>query len=100
MVDTGVFFAYYSLRDKQHLDSLALIVHLVEEKWIRAFITNRILNETLNILKHRILAETARTFVVTFIGKNIVKIVHIEEELKTLQKRSQLRRHHNSSCKL
>ena len=82
IVDTGVFFAYYSLRDKHHLDSIALIIHLVEGKWGRAFITNHILDETLNILKYRISAETAKAFIETFIGKNIVKIIHVEEELE------------------
>ncbi|RLG73738.1 MAG: hypothetical protein DRO23_08280 [Thermoprotei archaeon] len=82
IVDTGVFFAYYSLRDKHHLDSLALIIHLVEGKWGRAFITNHILDETLNILKYRISAETAKAFIETFIGKNIVKVIYVEEELE------------------
>ena len=59
MVDTGVFFAYYSLGDKHHLDSLALIVHLVEREWGKAFITNHILDETLNILKYIISAGTS-----------------------------------------
>jgi predicted nucleic acid-binding protein len=40
LVDTGVFFAFYSLRDERHLDSLALVVHLLENKWGRGYATN------------------------------------------------------------
>jgi len=82
IVDTGVFFAYYSLRDKHHLDSLALIAHLVEGKWGRAYITNHILDETLNILKYKISAKTAEAFVEAFINNNDVKVLHVEEELE------------------
>ncbi len=51
LVDTDVFFAFYSLRDTHHFDSLGLITHLVEGRWGRAYITNHILDEVVNILK-------------------------------------------------
>ncbi len=82
LIDTGVFFAFYSLRDKHHLDSLALIVHLVEGKWGRGIITNHILDETLNILKYRVSDKAAYSFIRTFIDGDIVKIVYVDEEIE------------------
>jgi len=82
IVDTGIFFAYYSLRDKHHLDSIALIVHLVEGKWGKAYITNHILDETLNILKYKISSETSRVFLETFIDNEVVKVIYVDEELE------------------
>lgn len=67
IVDTGVFFGFYSLRDKHHLDSIALIVHLVEGRWGRGYITNHILDETLNILKYKVSVEVANAFIEAFI---------------------------------
>ncbi len=82
LIDTGVFFAFYSLRYKHHLDSLALIVHLVEGKWGRGIITNHILDETLNILKYRVSDKAAYSFIRTFIDGDIVKIVYVDEEIE------------------
>jgi len=84
VVDTGVFFAYYSLRDKHHLDSIALIVHLVEGKWGRAYITNHILDETLNILKYRLSPETSKAFLDAFINNEVVKVIYPNEELELI----------------
>jgi len=83
LVDTGVFFAFYSLRDKHHLDSLGLITHLVRGKWGKPFITNHILDETLNILKYRIAPETSRAFIETFLEKGIIEILYTDNELET-----------------
>jgi len=82
IVDTGIFFAYYSLRDKHHLDSVALIVHLAEGKWGRAYITNHILDETLNILKYRLSPETSKAFLETFIDNGFIKVIYPGEELE------------------
>ncbi|RLG81945.1 MAG: hypothetical protein DRO40_08830 [Thermoprotei archaeon] len=77
-----MLFAFYSLRDKHHLDSLALIVHLVEGKWGRGFITNHILDEVLNILKYRVSDMAAYSFIRTFIDGGIVKIIYADEEVE------------------
>lgn len=82
IVDTGVFFGFYSLRDKHHLDSIALIVHLVEGRWGRGYITNHILDETLNILKYKVSVEAANAFIEAFIDGGIVKIVYTDEEIE------------------
>jgi len=87
LVDTGIFFAFYSLRDKHHLDSLGLITHLVKGKWGKAFITNHILDETLNILKYKIAPETSKAFLEVFIDKGIVEVLYtdIDLEMKALE---------------
>jgi predicted nucleic acid-binding protein len=54
LVDTGVFFAFYSLRDKYHMDSLGLIAHMVGGKWGKPFIHNHVPDEALNMTKYRL----------------------------------------------
>ncbi len=83
LVDTGVFFAFYSLRDKHHFDSLGLIIHLVKGKWGKAFITNHILDETLNILKYRIAPQTSKAFIKAFLDKGIIETLYTDTELET-----------------
>ena len=82
LVDTGVFFAFYSLRDKYHLDSLGLIAHLTMGRWGRAFITNHVLDETLNILKYRVSYEASKAFLETFIDKGIVEVLYTDIDLE------------------
>ena len=45
LVDAGVFFALYSLRDEHYLDSLALAVHLLENKRGQGYVKKHILDE-------------------------------------------------------
>ena len=82
IVDTGVFFAFYSLKDKHHLDSIALIIHLIDGKWGRGFITNHILDETLNILKYKLSHDAAKAFIETFIEKDIIRIINTDVEIE------------------
>lgn len=82
LIDTGIFFAFYSLRDEHHLDSLALIVHLLEDKWGQGYVTNHILDETLTILKYRVSEETAKAFIESVIDTGAVKVLYLEEELE------------------
>ena len=82
LVDTDVFFAFYSLRDTHHFDSLGLITHLVEGRWGRAYITNHILDEVVNILKYRIAPETSRVFVEVFIDRGIVGVLYTDADLE------------------
>ncbi len=79
IVDTCVFFAFYSIRDRYHLDALGLVAHLVEGRWGRAYITCHILDETLNILKYRLSPETARAFMETFIDGGVVEILYLDK---------------------
>ncbi|BES82358.1 PIN domain-containing protein [Pyrodictium abyssi] len=80
LVDTGVFFAYYSLRDKYHMDSVALVIHMAEGRWGRAYITSHVLDETLNILKYRVSSSTAQAFIEAFIDRGIVRVIHADRE--------------------
>jgi len=58
------------------------MMHLVEGKWGRGFITNHILNEVLNILKYRVSDMAAYSFIRTFIDGGIVKIIYADEEVE------------------
>ncbi len=82
IVDTGVFFAFYSLRDRYHLDALGLISHMVKGKWGKAYITNHILDETINILKYRIAVETVEAFLNTFIDSGLVEVIYTDMDLE------------------
>ena len=82
IVDTGVFFAFYSIKDKHHLDSLGLIIHLVNGKWGRVYITNHILDETLNILKYKLSPETSEAFIETFLSRGIVSVLYLDKEVE------------------
>jgi len=82
LVDTGVFFAFYSIKDEHHLDSLGLIVHLARGKWGHAYITNHILDETLNILKYRLGPDTAKAFLHAFIDTRAVEVIYADEEIE------------------
>ena len=86
LIDTGVFFGFYSKKDKQHLNSIALIIHALQGKWGRPYITDHILDETINILKYRISHEISMEFLKAFIFSNNIEIItatkeHINEAL-------------------
>jgi len=76
------YFGFYSLGDVHHVDSLALIVHAIEGRWGRLYITNHILDETLTLLKYRISPETAKAFLDTFIETVLVQIIFSDRELE------------------
>jgi len=82
IVDTGIFFAFYSLRDKHHYDSLGLISHLVQGKWSKAFITNHILDKTLNILRYRLGTDTLKAFIEVFIDKGLIEISYTDSDIE------------------
>ncbi len=84
LIDTCVFFAFYSLRDVYHWDAVALIIHAAEGKWGRIYITNYILDETLTILKCRVSKDIARIFIETFIRKGTVGLIHVDEDMETM----------------
>lgn len=84
LIDTCVFFALYSLRDVHHWDAIALIVHGVEGRWGRIYITNHILDETLTILKYRISEETAKAFIEAFVRKGVIGLIHVDEDMETM----------------
>jgi len=79
-VDTGVFFAFYSLRDKRHLDSLALVTNLLENRWGQGYVTNHILDETLTLLKYRISGGAAKAFIESVIGSGAIKVLFLNDD--------------------
>ncbi len=80
LIDTGIFFGFYSLRDKRHLDSVAIIVHAVEGRWGRLFVTNHILDETLTLLKRKELPVEA--FIESFVDSGILNVLRTDEEIE------------------
>jgi predicted nucleic acid-binding protein len=80
LVDTGVFFAFYSLRDEHHLDSLALVIHLLEGKWGQGYVTDHILDEILTLLKCRVSGETAKAFIESVIDTGAVRVLYLNED--------------------
>ncbi len=80
LIDTGIFFGFYSLRDKYHLDSVAIIIHAVEGKWGRLFVTNHILDETLTLLKRRRLPVEA--FIESFLDSRAITVLRADEEIE------------------
>jgi len=80
LIDTGIFFGFYSLRDVHHMDSLAIVVHAIEGRWGRLFITNHILDETLTLLKYKKLP--VEKFMEGFLDSGILKIIRTDEEIE------------------
>ena len=66
LVDTGIFFAYYSLRDRYHMDSVALIIHVAEGRWEK-HISRATLSTKLKVLKYRVSSDFSYTDVVTIV---------------------------------
>ena len=64
------------------MDSVALIIHVAEGRWGKAYITSHVLDETLNVLKYRVSSSTAKAFIEAFIDRGIVRIIHADEEVE------------------
>jgi len=79
LIDTGIFFGFFSKRDVHHLDSIILLAHALEGKWGRPYITEHILDETLTLLKYKISVECAVKFIEKFIESNNVEILMTSE---------------------
>ena len=82
IVDTGVFFAFYSLGDSHHLDSLGLVAHLAEGRWGRPLVTNHILDESLTILKYKVSPEASRAFLEAFVESGFIEVIHASMEIE------------------
>jgi len=82
VVDTSIVFGFYSIRDKYHLDSVAILFHVAKGVWGKVFITNHLLDEIVNVLKYRVSPDTARDFIEKFIGKGIICVEHVSRDLE------------------
>ncbi len=80
LIDTGIFFGFYSLKDKHHMDSVAIIVHALEGKWGKLFVTNHILDETLTLLKYKNLP--VEKFIEGFVESEVLRIIRVDEEIE------------------
>jgi len=81
LIDTGIFFGFYSLKDNRHMDSVAILIHAVEGRWGKLYISNHILDETLTLLKYKGLS--AKAFIETFIESGMVQIIYADQEIES-----------------
>ena len=82
LIDTGIFFGFFSVKDVHHLDSIAIIIDYTKGRWGKGYVTNHILDETLNLLKYRISPEAARVFIEKFIDQKLIEILYTDSELE------------------
>ena len=68
------------MRDKRHLDSLALVTNLLENRWGQGYVTNHILDETLTLLKYRISGGAAKAFIESIIGSGAIKVLFLNDD--------------------
>ncbi len=83
IVDTGIVFGFYSIRDRYHLDSIAIMFHLYKGVWGRVFITNHLLDEIVNILKYKVSIEVSKDFIERFIEKRLITIVYTDKDIES-----------------
>jgi|Deesub1362A_J573_1020465.scaffolds.fasta_scaffold02594_2 predicted nucleic acid-binding protein len=81
LIDTGIFFGFYSLKDNHHMDSVAILTHAAEGKWGKLFISNHILDETLTLLKYKGLS--AKAFIETFIESDMIQIIYADRDIES-----------------
>jgi predicted nucleic acid-binding protein len=81
LIDTGIFFGYYSLKDEHHMDSVAIVIHAVEGKWGRLYVTNHILDETLTLMKYKSLPVEA--FIKAFVDSKAVHVLNVDKDVET-----------------
>ena len=78
LVDTGVFYAFYNKKDIHHLDSICILVHAMEGRWGRIYVTNLIVAETVTLLRYRISLNAAISFLEA-LRKSGITILFMDE---------------------
>jgi predicted nucleic acid-binding protein len=80
LIDTGVLYALYDTSDSHHLDSVAVVLHALEGKWGRVFVTNYISLESTLLINARLGPTVARALP-KFVQESGVSEIVIEEDL-------------------
>ncbi len=80
LVDTGIFYAFYNRRDIHHLDSICILVHILEGRYGRAYTTNLVVSEAATLLRYRIGLETAEAFL-DFLENSGITVIFLDREL-------------------
>ncbi|MGQ4915212.1 MAG: type II toxin-antitoxin system VapC family toxin [Candidatus Asgardarchaeia archaeon] len=81
LIDTNIFFGFYSKDDIHHYDSVILIILALEGTWGSLYITDHILDETINLLKYKISNETALDFINAFLDSKNVNLITVTNEI-------------------
>jgi len=79
LIDTGIFFGFYNKRDVHHFHSIVLLIHAIQGRFGRPYITEHILDETLTLLKYKVSNDAARSFIEYFIKSGNLKIIFTDE---------------------
>lgn len=80
LLDTGIFFAHYSLRDAYHGDAVAILIHALKGKWGKPLTSDYILSETLTLLKARASPERARAFLRSLRSRAVIDVIRLDDE--------------------
>jgi len=77
-IDTGLFFAYYSLRDRYHWDAVAILAHTIERRWGAALTSNFVVSEVLTFLKAKLPRPYVQRFVAALRVPTMPTLLHLE----------------------
>jgi predicted nucleic acid-binding protein len=77
-IDTGVFFAYYSLRDRYHWDAVGILAHSVEGTWGQAFASDLVVGEALTLLKAKLPRLYVQRFLATVRSAMMPTLLHLD----------------------
>jgi len=79
LIDTGVFYAFYNKRDVHHLDSICLLVHILEGRYGHPYTVDLVVSETYTLLRYRLGYEAAMAFLEA-LKKSGVTIIFLDDE--------------------
>jgi len=79
LIDTGVFYAFYNKRDIHHLDSICLLIHILEGRYGKPYTTDLVISETYTLLRYRIGHNTAMAFLHA-LKKSKIEILFIDQD--------------------
>lgn len=78
LIDTGVFYALLDKGDVNHLDSVAIMTHILEGKFGRAYTSDYVVLETTLLLRSRLGVEAVKA-IVNFLDKSGIVILIVDE---------------------
>ena len=80
LIDTSVFFAFYSKKDRYHQDALAVMLHASEGRWGRPQLTDYVLDETVTLLKNKVSPKTALAIFGTLENSGPLRLIRLDED--------------------
>jgi|GEM_PF-199550 len=80
LIDTGVFYALFDKGDAHHVDAVAIMAHILEGRFGRAYTTDYVVLETTLLLRARLGAETVKALV-GFLNKSGIAVLVVDEPI-------------------